>query len=184
MRRSARLTLALVLTALAAATAVVPAQAGDPKGFEVDLAIRGGVKSNYVGVGIINDTGNDQVKSRIAQRAEIDRFRVRFTNTGGSSDIYGFTGAGNDKGFVVRYEADGQDITNEMTINGYYPPDVLDPGDSATFRVFITAPKNAKEGSSIVVPITGFSKGGGLDVVKAKVTVKVGAGDQNSQAPA
>lgn len=183
MRRSARHTLTVIPAILIAALLIAPANAGS-KGAEVDLAIKGGAKSNYVGVGIINNTGDGQVKSRIAKRGETDRFRVRYTNTGGNNDVYGFEGEGSKNGFVVRYEVGGLDITNDVTNGGYFPQDDLNPGESDTFRVFITTPNNAKDGAALVIPIRGFSKGGGEDTVKAKVTVKVGAGDKDSQVPA
>ncbi len=144
--------------------------AGDPAPYKPDALIRTAAETDFTGDNVINTDATNQMKY-ITTSASISTgsFVIRVVNKGAKSDTMHLVATAGTTEWAAKYTCNGQDITAQITGNGYAV--ALDPAATVDVTLDVTplatlAP-NAYHNFLVQVKSTGDSTKG--DAVRATV---------------
>lgn len=98
------------------------------------------------------------------------RFVARIQNDRAAPDTFTIKGAdAGSPGFAVAYRADGTDITDQIEA-GTYTVGPLEPGESATIKIKVTASTDAGSGHRVDLQARSATNPASRDTIRARVT--------------
>jgi hypothetical protein len=123
------------------------------------------------GNNVYNTTGASQGRTATVGNRGTARFTLTFQNDGTVQDNLRVRGFGNSSRYRVTYKVGGQDVTADVTGDGFLFGDV-DPGQLRTMTLLVQARVRIPRGAAVTRRITLISglADGVRDVVKATVT--------------
>jgi hypothetical protein len=123
------------------------------------------------GEDVYNASAAGQVRKWSAKRGQTRHFDVGITNDGNLTGSFAVKGCGSSKGFRVRYEDSGDNLTSAVVAG--YTTAPLSTGESLELDLAIKVQKKAKVGKTKSCKIVAEADGG-IDAVKAELKVKRG----------
>lgn len=127
--------------------------------------------SSFVGNGIYNITGNNQIRSLTVNRGSTGTFTIRIGNDGFATDSFTVKGPGSGGGFTATYMDGTTNITSQV-VAGTYAINGLAAGarKSITLKVRVGSGVATNTTRSWLVVSTSAGAGAPKDAVKARVT--------------
>ena len=121
-----------------------------------DLLLRGTFDFAFIGDKVYSDTGEGQTKAQELDPGDHASYLVSLRNRGNALCEFTLKGTPSSDGWVIRYFADGREVTEQMVLAGYTPPALLRQ-DIVDLRVEISPPATLTDSSSKEVLVTAIS---------------------------
>lgn len=134
------------------------------------------IPGDFLGLNVLNPTGEDQTQQRSAKRGRSAKFDVGIANQSPDSTTFLVKGCKSSNGFKVSYRDETGNVTNAITDGSYETDNIASSEIAADFHALdlkIKALNSAEPGKTKTCKLTSDS-GLLIDVIKAKLKVQGG----------